>query len=280
MTLARRYNQILTGYARRACLARRSIHTTPHTAIDLEQYPIHQKCARELIAKTSFEKLHRTGVVTLPGFINAEAMSQAAKESQKLAPLAHHCNSTHNAYLAPDDPSFPLNHIRRLPLSTDVGSVAYDLLPRDGVLPSLYKCDALVDFVSDVCFGAGNSENKLYRLADPLGACTINVFHEGWEHGWHFDEAEYTITLMLQTAEEGGDFEFTPQIRQPGSNEAFETVQDIVAGHDSSGLVQRLRFEPGTLSIFKGNSSLHRVTKTQGGRKLDRWCLIVAICLG
>jgi len=38
---------------------------------------------------------------------------------------------------------------------------------------------------------------------DPIGACTINVFREGWHHAWHFDEAEFTVTLSLQAADEG-----------------------------------------------------------------------------
>jgi hypothetical protein len=236
-----------------------------HTAINLAKYAIHQESSRDELVKQSFEQLHTNGVVTLPGFISADAIEETAKEASKLAPLAHHCNNTHNAYLAPDDPSLPVDHIRRRELNTDVGSVAYDLLPQTGSLLSLYHCDSLLNLLSQIVNGKGGEQ--LYRLADPLGACTINVFHEGWEHGWHFDEAEYTITLMLQTAEEGGDFEFTPPIREPGSNEAYEIVQDIVDGHDSSGLVQRLRFEPGTLSIFKGNSSLHRVTETRGDRE-------------
>ena len=244
-----------------------------HAAIDTARYPIDGAGSdRELLVARCREALQSAGVVTIPGFIRAEAIKAAAAEAQELVPLAYHCNNTHNAYLAPDDLSFSPEHIRRMQLRTDVGSVAYDHLPRDGHLATLYQCEALLDFISAVVKGGG-TKKILHRLADPLGACTINVFHKDWEHGWHFDEAEFTTTLMLQTAEDGGHFEFTPQIREAGVEEAYEQVAKIIKEDDQS-LVQSLCFEPGTLSIFKGCSSLHRVTQVHG----DRPRLVAVLC--
>ena len=34
-----------------------------------------------------------------------------------------------------------------------------------------------------------------------------------WAHNWHFDESQFSTTIMLQTAEKGGDFEHTLPIR-------------------------------------------------------------------
>ncbi len=35
----------------------------------------------------------------------------------------------------------------------------------------------------------------------------------GWAHNWHFDESPFSTTIMLQTAQNGGDFEHTLPIR-------------------------------------------------------------------
>ena len=50
--------------------------------------------------------------------------------------------------------------------------------------------------------------------ADEIGACTVNVYNEGDAHFWHFDESAYSVTLMLQTSEEGGgEFFAVPNAR-------------------------------------------------------------------
>ena len=42
---------------------------------------------------------------------------------------------------------------------------------------------------------------ELHRLADGIGCCTVNVFRPGDEQGWHYDETEFSVTLMLAEAE-------------------------------------------------------------------------------
>ena len=55
-----------------------------------------------------------------------------------------------------------------------VASVAYDFLPANGVLSRLYQTDAFVEFLRDVL-----GLPALYRLEDPFGACSINLFKQG-----------------------------------------------------------------------------------------------------
>ena len=41
-----------------------------------------------------------------------------------------------------------------------------------------------------------------------------NLFiSSGWSHAWHFDESPFSTTIMLQTAEDGGYFDYTRPIR-------------------------------------------------------------------
>ena len=39
---------------------------------------------------------------------------------------------------------------------------------------------------------------------------------DGGEHGWHFDESELSLTLMVQAPESGGAFEYVLRIRGRG----------------------------------------------------------------
>jgi hypothetical protein len=228
--------------------------------IDRNRYPIDalpSPAGRELVAACR-RQLRDDGVALLPGFVAPAAVAAMAAEGRALAGQAFFCDNTHNAYLEPDDGAFPPDHPRRRRLHTKVGSIAYDLLPAGSPLRRLYNWDPLVDFI-----GAVLDRPTLYRLADPLGACSINVFRPGGLHAWHFDEAPYSTTLMLQAAEAGGFFEYVPHLRT-GDGAEHDAVGRILDGEE--GAVRRLPFAAGTLSIFAGHVSMHRVTELGGGR--------------
>ena len=50
---------------------------------------------------------------------------------------------------------------------------------------------------------------------------------EGHYFPWHFDGDEFTVSILIQEAEEGGLFEFVPDIRKPG-DENLESVKSIL----------------------------------------------------
>ena len=101
----------------------------------------------------------------------------------------------------------------------------------------------------------------LYRSDDPLDGCNMTVYEEGDELGWHFDQSEFSVTLMIQRSETGGDFEYVPLVREPG-DERYDDVRDVLLG--TSDRVKLLASEPGTLAFFKGRFSLHRVPPIGG----------------
>lgn len=228
--------------------------------VDLARHPIADltsAAAQELIAQYR-RQLAATGVALLQGFLMPQATAAMAAEARAAAPGAFFCDNTHNVYLEPDDGAFAPDHPRRRRLRTIVGSVAYDRLTAGSPLRRLYGWNNLIEFVRLVL-----DRPTLYRLADPLGALSINVFRPGGYHAWHFDEAEYTTTIMLQEAEEGGCFEYMPHLRRPDGGE-YGTIRRVLDG-DERG-VQRLPFTAGTLSIFAGRLSMHRVTEVLGER--------------
>ena len=53
----------------------------------------------------------------------------------------------------------------------------------------------------------------LYRSGDPLDALEIAIFGDGDELGWHFDNSEFSVTVMYQQAEAGGHFDYYPRLR-------------------------------------------------------------------
>jgi hypothetical protein len=236
--------------------------------VDLDRYPLHatgSPALRELIVGCRAQLATR-GVATVPSLVRPEAVARMAAETEAVIDRTFYCDNRHNAYLKAPDPSLPAAHPRNRDHATQVGSIAWDLIEPSASLRRLYLWDPLVAFV-----GAVLERDPFYRFADPLGACSVNVFRPGMGHAWHFDEARFSTTLMLQAAEEGGDFEFVPFLR-PEHGEDYDAVGRILDGDERD--VVRLPFAPGTLSIFHGSRSLHRVTRCAGRR--DR--LVAVLC--
>lgn len=227
--------------------------------INLDRYPIAspERHENQLFAQQCRQQYQQTGLCILPDFINPQAQAILSEEANSISHQAYFCQSTHNAYLTEHDPSLDTEDVAHRQEQTFVGSVAYDLIAEDAFLRRLYLWDPLKDFIAYVL-----GKEKLYRFADPLGACSINVFVEGGEHGWHFDESEFTVTLMLQAPQSGGSFEYVPQIRGTQNEKAI--VSKVLDG-DRSGVFE-LPFTPGTLLIFGGQQTIHRVTRISGTR--------------
>lgn len=227
--------------------------------VELSRYPITDLTTKAGIAFADQCRLQyqQTGLCMLPGFIKPAALDTLAGEAASFSDKAYFCKSTHNAYLDNGDSDAAKNETVNRQEQTYVGSVAYDHIAEGSQLKQLYQWDPLKDFIGYVL-----GKSPFYRFSDPFGACSINVFVEGGEHGWHFDESEFTVTLMVQAPESGGTFEYVPQIR--GLSDEKEIVGRILDG-DREGVVE-LPFTAGTLLIFGGNQTLHRVTRVSGNR--------------
>jgi hypothetical protein len=225
--------------------------------VDLARYPITDLESADGAACVvkNRQDFIESGLCILPNFIKADALRKLASEGNAVTDQAYFCKSTHNVYLTDEDGGLPADDVANRQEQTFVGSVAYDRIGEDSMLKRLYLWEPLRQFISSVL---GKSE--FYRLADPLGACSINVFVDGGQHGWHFDESEFSVTLMLQQPEIGGDFEYVSGIRS--CDDEKKLLADILNG-DRSRVVQ-LPFTPGTLLIFGGRQTVHRVTEVRG----------------
>ena len=226
--------------------------------VDLERYPLDDAVRTNAFIRDCAIAFARDGVCLLPRFLRGPALARAAEETIALLGKTFYCRNTHNAYLkAGQDPELPANHPRNRLLHTAVGSIANDYLPSGAVLSRLYAWNPLVRFIQGV-----TGASTLHRSADPLGALSVNVFEPGGAHEWHFDESRFSITLMLRPAERGGHFEYVPGVRGE-HREGYDEVERILDGEVEP---VRMPFEAGTLSIFAGHYTLHRVTAVHGHR--------------
>ena len=236
---------------------------TPENVIDLSRYPIDDlnSTARvELIARLRAD-LARNQYCSLPGFIRPEALTRAVAEAERLRCVAFDNNATRNCYLQRQgDDKLPNEHPRNLLFDTSTRMIASDFIADDSPLKTLYYWEATQKMVAEIV-GAP----VLYPNEDPYQPVNILCYENGDRSSWHFDsDASFTMTLMLQSAEQGGDFELVPDSRSDDDqNEDY--VGQVLLGHRAEDAVQVSR-EPGSLCIFRGCNSLHRVSAVSGSR--------------
>ena len=232
--------------------------SSPAELIDLGRYPILDlaaPAAREL-ARNCREQLDRTGACELPGFLKPEAVAALVREGDALASIAYHSVVSGTAYLEKPDPSWPEDHPRRHFDQTSVGVVAYDQFAPESPMRRLFEFDPLMQFIA-----AAIGKSKLYRYADPMGALNLAVMGEGERLHWHYDQTDFVTSIALRTAQSGGDFEYVPLIRS-AADENYSRVKRLFA-EDREGVV-RVPMHPGTLLLFEGRNSIHRVTPIRG----------------
>ena len=227
-----------------------------------------------------------TGAVTFPEFVSPSALASILKDCAAAEDEAFTTDDKHTPHQLPLDPNFqPPNSVRNLQMRTRVASIAYDELPKESELVELYRHPTLLALVSAITGRDGSSE-QIYLSEDSLGACSINVFRPSYAHSFHFDESEFSTTIMIREAivEGSGLFQYTPPLRETSDDLALEAVGQTIRtycleeeaykdlafpeGVDKAACecppLHTLEFRPGTLSIFSGSKSLHRVTTVQG----------------
>jgi hypothetical protein len=230
----------------------------PQQLIDHHAYPVHQldgTPARALLERCRAQ-LAASGACELPGFLTPAATARMVRESDTLVPVAHHAAGPITIYLDMPDMSRPERHPRRHLGSSSLAAIAYDLIPRRHALRALYEWDPLMSFLA-----AALGREQLYRYADPFGALNVAVMQDGDELDWHFDQTDFVVSLALRDAATGGDFEYAPHIRN-ADDERYDDVQAVLEGDVTR--VRTVPMTPGTLLLFQGRHSLHRVTAIRG----------------
>ena len=234
----------------------------PEQVINLDRYPIedtNSSLFKELV-KQLRKELDQNQYVVLPDFIQAAARKQAIEQIERTLHLANHNHSDRNCYLQRElDTSLPENHPRNVFLSASTRMLAADLLPPESPLKTLYYWDNMKKMVAGIV-----GVDSLYDNEDSLQPVNALCYRDGDRSSWHFDSVNaFTMTLMLQSPEQGGSFEMHPDTRSD-DDQNYDQVGKVILG-DKDGIVEVGR-EEGSLCIFRGCNSLHRVSAVEGDR--------------
>jgi len=227
--------------------------------IDLETYPIATPGPlRDAILARVRDELALRGCAVLKGFLTPAGIAAAVAEAEGVADRGHRSYSRTNAYFTAEDPGLPETDPRRRFFDRSNAFIPADNFAPGGPLRTVFDSDGFDTFIRD-CLE--EPEDRFFRYADPLADMIVNAAWEGNGFPWHFDTNNFTVTLALQNAEGGGEFEYAPMIRD-SDHENFDEVARVLDG--TSDKVISLTLEPGDLQLFKGRYSLHRVAPLRG----------------
>jgi len=225
--------------------------------VDLDRYPIHiNNEVRSQLVSSVQRDIRSVGCAVIKQFVQPSAIPALVAEGDKVSHLGHRNFNRTNPYFTQLPPDLPDTHPLRRFYDRSNAFVPADNFGEDTIIRSLYEWPAFAPFIQEVL-----EEPSFYRYADPLADVVINLAEEGNGFPWHFDTNNYTVTLAIQNAEHGGEFEFSPNLRTP-TDENYDGVGHVLDGDQS--LIHTLHLEPGDLQIFKGRYSLHRVTPLSG----------------
>ncbi|MAT07277.1 MAG: hypothetical protein CL424_19780 [Acidimicrobiaceae bacterium] len=237
--------------------------------VDLERYPIEQPGSPEwrAVVLAARESIAADGCLSLPGFLAADALETAHDEVAVLAGKAVHKEAWSSVYTRTDlEADLALDDPRRMEVRRSLGHVTRDQIAPDTVVARLYANPVFKAFVAG-CLGL----ERVFEYADPLAGLIVTVVPDGGELSWHYDTNEFVVSLMTQQPDDGGLFEFCPDLRKP-SDENIEGLGRVLRG-EADELIHTRALRPGDLQIFRGRYSLHRVTPVSGERERHVVCL-------
>ena len=236
--------------------------------INLSEYPIKGPSEKlNSVIDQVRSDLEADGCAVVRGFLSKEGVAELIKETSNVAQHAHHSSALTNDYFTEDDPSLPKSHPKRQFFQRSNAFIPADNFLKSGALRRIFDHEGFDEFIR-ACLN--EPKDKFFRYADPLADAIVNVSLEGNGFPWHFDTNNYTVTLAIQNATEGGEFEYAPKIRQKDEN--FAEVSKVLK--NQSNLVKSINLQPGDLQLFKGRYSLHRVAPLKG--KVPRYVAILS----
>ena len=227
---------------------------------DLDSYPLDRPDSddyAELVAVSKSE-WRTTGSFDLPGLIREAAVAHAAAElRQPMASAAYRHRQQHNIYFTDDTDVIP-GDIAEARLVTSHQTLTCDQMA-GSIIRSVYECNPLRHFIRRVL-----DLRKLYRMADPMACLNVMAYADGDQLGWHFDRAKFAVTILLQEPIDGGQFEYRRGLRT-ADDPNYEGVRRVLA--DQDGEIRQTITSPGTMTVFSGFGSPHRVAPVIGEKE-------------
>jgi hypothetical protein len=229
--------------------------------LDLDRYPLDRpgSPAHAALVAGCRAALAADGMFNLDGFVRPAALERATAE---ILPLCEQRSYTHqrrhNVYFVDRVEGLPPDHPALRQFETVHHTLCDDQLAGT-VVHEIYEWQPLVDFIAQVM-----DKPQLHLMADPLARLNVMDYRPGEALNWHFDRSQFTTTLLLQAAEAGGEFEYRTDLRSE-ADPNYDGVARMLRGEDPQVHVNPLA--GGTLNVFKGRNTLHRVSTVRGTRK-------------
>ena len=229
-------------------------------ALDLDRWPLDapDSAPGQALVGRCRDDLRDAGMFSLPSLIRPAALRACVAEVAPLFDTAAFTHARdHNIYFDDEIESLEAGHPALRRFTTVNRTICCDQIPAS-MIARIYEWQPLIDF-----FAAAMEKPRLYPMADPLGRLNVMAYREGERLNWHFDRAEFTITVLLQASLGGGDFQYRSGLRSD-IDPNYDGVARLLAGDDAR--VRTLPLAPGTLNVFKGKNTAHRVTPVEGDR--------------
>jgi len=231
------------------------------TILDLPRFPIdapETPAGRALIERCRAELAER-GMFNLDGFVRADALAGAVAELKPVLDSAAFTHAReHNIYFDDSIAGLPADHPALKRFETINHTVCADQISESMVL-TIYAWPPMARFLAAVM-----DKPELHLMADPLARVNVMAYRAGEALNWHFDRSEFTTTLLLQAPEGGGEFVYRTDLRSE-TDPNYDGVARLLAGGDPEEKV--LPLDAGTLNVFRGKHTPHRVTPIDGARE-------------
>jgi hypothetical protein len=229
-----------------------------HKILDLGRFPLDKPGSpawMDLVAQCKAD-LAKEGMFNLKGLMRPEAISKAMDE---VAPIMERLSflhkRNHNIYFRKEVPGLAPDHPALKTVDTINHTVCGDQLEQT-VIDWIYSWPQMAVFLT-----ACMDKTSLFSMADPLARMNVMRYGDGEALNWHFDRSEFTTTLLLQEPTGGGEFLYRTDLRTD-DDPNYEGVAAVLEGHDK--LVKSHYLKAGTLNVFKGKNTLHKVTTCTG----------------
>jgi hypothetical protein len=230
--------------------------------IDLNRYPIDtpRSAAYEATVAEAQVDLRADGCAIIKDLIRPDAVKALNDEIVARKHTTHFSTQVINPYFhMSHNDDFADQHPVNTFLERSSGFIPGDSWEPDCTTRLLFETPELARFLAD-CLEIP----ALHCYADPLAGLTANILNPGQQFTWHFDTNEFAVTVLVDEADDGGLFEYSPNIRDK-AYEGFDEIQAVLEGRRRG--VRTLELRPGDMQIFRGRYSLHQVTRVPAGSK-------------
>ena len=229
--------------------------------LDLDRYPLDKPGSPrwlDLVIQCR-AALANSGMFNLEGFLKPSAVTRAMDEIRPvMETLSFVHRRSHNIYFRKEVPGLAPDHPALRMVDTINHTVCCDQIPQS-VPVWVYEWPQFAVFLA-----AAMEKDTLFTMRDPLARTNVMRYGEGEALNWHFDRSEFTTTLLLQAPSGGGEFQYRSDLRTD-RDPNYDGVARLLEGKDPD--LKTLTLAAGTLNVFKGKNTLHRVTPCKGPRE-------------